>query len=82
MRLNGIKAKTVKRYKVTTKSNHRLPIAPNIVNRNFTADAPDKLWVSDISHIAARESWLYLAVIIDVFSRHVVGRAISERLKG
>lgn len=81
MRLNGIKAKTVKRYKVTTKSNHRLPIAPHIVNRNFTADAPDKLWVSDISYIAAKESWLCLAVIIDVFSRHVVGWAMSERLK-
>lgn len=80
MRLNGIKAKTVKRYKVTTKSAHTLPIAPNLVNRRFAADECNKLWVSDISYIATREGWLYLAVIIDVFSRTVVGWSMSERL--
>ena len=80
MRRNNVKAKTVKRYRITTKSNHRLPVAPNIVNRDFTAPAADRLWVSDISYIATREGWLYLAVILDVFSRHVVGWAMSERL--
>jgi putative transposase len=80
MRHNGIKAKTVKRYKVTTKSAHTLPIAPNRVNRRFAADECNKLWVSDISYIATREGWLYLAVIIDVFSRAIVGWSMSERL--
>lgn len=80
MRLNGIKAKTVKRYRVTTNSAHRLPVAPNLVNRRFAADECNKLWVSDISYIATREGWLYLAVIIDVFSRTVVGWSMSERL--
>ena len=81
MRLNGIKAKTVKRYRVTTNSAHRLPVAPNLVNRRFVADDPDRLWVSDISYITTREGWLYLAVIIDVFSRHVIGWCMSERLR-
>lgn len=81
MSKNAIKAKTVRRYRVTTKSNHRLGHAPNIVNRNFKADAPDTLWVSDLSYIGTKEGWLYLAVIIDVFSRHIVGWAMGERLK-
>ncbi len=80
MRRNGIKAKTVKRYRITTKSKHRFPVAPNIVDREFTAPAADRLWVSDITYIGTREGWLYLAVILDVFSRHVVGWAMSERL--
>jgi putative transposase len=80
MRRNDIKAKTVKRYRVTTKSKHRFPVAPNIVNRDFTAPAADRVWVSDITYIGTREGWLYLAVILDVFSRHVVGWAMSERL--
>ena len=80
MRLNGIRAKTVKRYRVTTNSAHRLPVAPNLVNRRFVADECNKLWVSDISYIATRKGWLYLAVIIDVFSRHVVGWSMGERL--
>lgn len=80
MRLNGIKAKTVKRYRVTTNSAHRLPVAPNLVNRRFAANECNKLWVSDISYIATREGWLYLAVVIDVFSRQIVGWSMGERL--
>jgi len=80
MSRNGIKARTVKRYRITTKSKHRFPVAPNIVDREFTARAADRLWVSDITYIGTREGWLYLAVILDVFSRHVVGWAMSERL--
>jgi transposase InsO family protein len=81
MRLNRIKARTAKKYRITTRSNHRLPIAPNIVNRDFTARGPDRVWVSDISYIGTGEGWLYLAVILDVFSRQVVGWTMSERLK-
>lgn len=81
MRYNGIKAKTVKRYRVTTNSHHNLPVAPNLVNRKFVAPIPDHLWVSDISYINTKEGWLYIAVIIDIFSRQVVGWAMSERLK-
>ncbi len=80
MSRNGIKARTAKRYRITTKSKHRFPVAPNIVDREFTAEAADRLWVSDITYIGTREGWLYLAVILDVFSRHVVGWAMSERL--
>jgi transposase InsO family protein len=81
MKCNGIKAKTVKRYRVTTNSDHKLSVAPNLVNREFVADNRDRLWVSDISYIGTKEGWLYLAVIIDIFSRQVVGWAMSDRLK-
>jgi len=80
MSRNGIKARTVKRYRITTKSKHRFPVAPNIVDREFTARAADRLWVSDITYIGTREGWLYLAVVIDLFSRQVVGFAMSERM--
>ena len=79
MRENGIVAKTKRKYKATTNSSHNLPVAPNLLDQNFTASAPNKVWVSDITYIATVEGWLYLAVIIDVFSRQVVGWAMSKR---
>ena len=73
MQLHGIRAKGKRRFKVTTDSNHKLPISPNWLNREFTVAEPDKVWVGDITCIATDEGWLYLAVVIDLFSRQVVG---------
>lgn len=80
MRENGIVAKTTRRFKATTDSKHKLPVAPNILERNFTTDAPNKVWVSDITYIWTHEGWLYLAVILDLFSRKIVGWAMDERI--
>jgi len=80
MRKNGIKAKTKKRFKVTTNSKHNHPIARNLLNQDFTAQSPDQVWASDITYIWTREGWLYLAVILDLFSRRIVGWAMSHRL--
>lgn len=73
MRKHGIRAKGKKRFRVTTDSNHDLPIAPNLLNRQFTVEAPDKVWVGDITYISTDEGWMFLAVVIDLFSRQVVG---------
>ncbi len=80
MRKNDIKAKTKKRFKVTTNSKHNHPIAPNLLNQDFAAYNPNQIWISDITYIWTREGWLYLAVILDLFSRRIVGWAMSNRL--
>jgi transposase InsO family protein len=80
MRKNGIQAKTKKRFKVTTHSTHRHPIAENLLSQDFTAQRPDQVWVSDITYLWTREGWLYLAVILDLFSRKIAGWAMSHRL--
>lgn len=73
MRVNGIRAKLGRRFVVTTDSKHNLPVAENHLNRQFTIERPNEAWVSDITYIWTREGWLYLAVVIDLFSRQVVG---------
>lgn len=80
MRIHGIQAKAKKKYKATTNSRHNLPIAPNLVCRNFVSNRPNKVWVSDITYIWTQEGWVYLAVILDIFSRMIVGWSISARL--
>ena len=80
MRNNGWRAKAAKKYKATTNSNHLLPVAPNLLEQNFIADAPDQKWVSDITSIWTEEGWLYLAVVLELYSRRVIGWAISERM--
>jgi putative transposase len=80
MRNNGIVAKTKRRFKVATDSRHKLPVAENILNQDFTADKPNKAWVSDITYIWTREGWLYLAVILDIFNRKIVGWAMDSRI--
>lgn len=80
MRENGIEAKQRKRYKVTTKSNHSKPVAANLVNRNFEAEEANKIWVSDITYIWTKEGWLYLAVIMDLYSRMIVGWSLGQWL--
>jgi len=78
---NGIRVVRTRKYSVTTDSNHRFNIAPKWLDRNFHADRPNQKWVGDISYIWTREGWLYLAMIIDLHSRRVVGWAVSNRLK-
>jgi putative transposase len=81
MQVNGIRSKTRRRFRVTTDSKHHLPITPNIVNRNFTATAPDQVWTTDITYLDTGEGWLYLTVFIDLFSRRVVGFAIDDHMR-
>lgn len=80
MRENNWKSKTVKKYKATTNSKHNLPVAENILNRDFSSDAPNKKWVSDITYIATDEGWLYLAGILDLYGREVAGWSMGERM--
>lgn len=81
MRENDIRVERSKKYKATTDSNHSFNIAPNLLDGDFSATAPNQKWVGDISYIWTREGWLYLAVIIDLYSRRVVGWAVSNRMK-
>jgi putative transposase len=80
MKINGIVGKAKKKFKATTNSKHTLPIAENLLNQNFKAEKPNTTWVSDITYIPTGEGWLYLAVILDLFSRQVAGWAMSDRL--
>ena len=80
MREDGLKAKTKKRFKATTNSKHNLPVAPNLLNRNFSPQEPNRVYAGDITYIWTSEGWLYLAVVIDLFSRSVVGWAMDNRM--
>lgn len=75
----SLPAKRRKPYKITTKSDHKLPVAPNHLDRNFQPAAPDQAWVGDLTYIPTTEGWLYLAIVLDLFSRKVVGWAMSAR---
>jgi putative transposase len=80
MRLNGFRIVRTCKYKATTDSNHHFNIAPNWLDRNFHADRPNQKWAGDITYIWTAEGWLYMAVIIDLHSRQVVGWAVSNCL--
>lgn len=80
MRTNNIKAKRRKKFKKTTNSKNSKYVAENLLKQNFSTDAPNKIWVSDITYIWTREGWLYLAVIMDLFSRLIVGWSMSNRI--
>ena len=80
MKVHGIIAKAKKKFKATTNSKHNLPVADNLLNQDFVAEKPNTVWVSDITYIWTLEGWLYLAVILDLYSRQVVGWAMSDRL--
>jgi len=69
MRLGGLIAVHRNKFRVTTNSKHNLPVWPNVLNRNFNVFAPDKTYVSDITYIWTREGWLYLAIVLDLYSR-------------
>ena len=80
MRQQGWRAKGARKFKATTNSKHNLPIAPNLLQQNFEATHPNQKWVSDLTYIWTQEGWLYLAVVLDLYSRMVVGWAMSERM--
>jgi transposase InsO family protein len=80
MALHGIKAKTKRRFKATTNSAHRLPVAPNLIARDFAPALPNQVWTTDITYLATDEGWLYLTVMLDLFSRQVVGWSIQPRM--
>ena len=81
MQINKIQAKSRKKWKVSGKSCRDITkIAPNLINRNFTAPAPNQVWVSDITYIRTNEGWLYVAAIMDIFSRRIVGLCMSNRM--
>jgi putative transposase len=80
MKLAGVVAKQKNKFKATTDSKHNLPVAPNLLNREFEAGEPDKVYVSDITYIWTNEGWLYLAVVLDLFSRQIVGWSLSNRI--
>lgn len=80
MRSHGWRAKAAKKYKATTNSNHNLPVAPNLLQQNFTASRPNEKYVSDITYVWTEEGWLYVAVVMDLYSRMIVGWSMSERM--
>lgn len=81
MRDNGLKARRKTCFKRTTDSNHDSPIACNLLEQDFTCDGPDQKWGVDISYVWTAEGWLYLAIVLDLFSRRIIGWAVSERMK-
>jgi len=81
MRENSLKALQKRRFKKTTDSDHGGPVAANILDQDFSAEQPDRKWAADISYIWTAEGWLYLAIVVDLFSRRIVGWATSDRMK-
>ena len=80
MRLSGIRAVSKRKYRVTTNSKHNHPVAENLLNRQFSTDRPNAVWLSDITYIWTSEGWLYLAGVIDLHSRMLVGWSMSHRI--
>ncbi len=81
MRELCLEVTVAKRYRLTTNSRHSFPVAPNVLNRQFEVDVPNTVWTSDISYIWTLEGWLYLAVVMDLCSRQIVGWALDKRMK-
>lgn len=80
MALHGIRALTKRRFRHTTNSAHKLPVAPNLVQRQFQPNQPNQVWTSDITYIHTAQGWLYMSVMLDLFNRQIVGWAIAERM--
>jgi putative transposase len=80
MKQEGIKSRTVRKFKATTNSNHTLTVHETVLEQNFTADSPNQKWVTDITYIPTREGWLYLASVMDLYSRKIVGWHMAERM--
>ncbi|WP_333663939.1 IS3 family transposase [Acinetobacter sp.] len=76
----SLRSKIARKYKHTTDSNHRLPTAPNLLDRQFTVTLPNKVWTTDITYIRTKEGWLYLCVMLDLFSRRIIGWQTSHRI--
>jgi putative transposase len=80
MRVEGIRAKTVKKWRATTDSGHTWPVVTNTLNRQFQIEQPNRVWAGDITYVWTTEGWLYLAVVLDLYSRIVIGWAMGHRL--
>jgi len=80
MKKHGIRARTRRKFKVTTDSKHSHPVAPNLLNREFSPKGPNAVWGADITYIWTKEGWLFLAVILDLYSRQVVGWSMNKRM--
>lgn len=80
LRRQGLRAKAARKFKATTNSNHTLPVADNLLKQDFTAQRPNQVWVGDITYIDTGEGWLYLAVVMDLYSRNVVGWSMGDRM--
>jgi len=80
MRENGIRARHKRRYKVTTDSKHGFPVAKNLLAREFSPAAPNQVWTSDITYLWTEEGWLYLAIVLDLFNREVIGWSLKPRM--
>lgn len=80
MKKAGIMAKMTKKFKVTTKANPKAKAAPNLLEQNFTAEHPNRRWVADITYVWTLEGWLYVACVLDLFSRKIVGLAMADRM--
>ena len=80
MRENGLRGRHKRRFKATTDSKHSLPVAPNRLDQNFETEHPDQVWTADITYIATGEGWLYLAIVLDLYTRQIVGWAMRERM--
>src|SRR5204863_9790272 len=80
MRDNAIRGRHKRRYRATTNSNHELPVAPNRLARNFATERPNQVWTADMTYIATGEGWLYLAMVLDLHTRQIVGWAMGERM--
>src|SRR5262249_33590007 len=81
MRDHDIRAKTARKFRCTTDSNHDLPVAENLLDRQFDPDSPNEAWVADITYIPTGEGWLYLAAVEDLYSRRVVGWSMADHLE-
>jgi putative transposase len=81
MKQHAIRAKTKRKFVVPTDSKHSLPVAPDLAQHRFNPEAPNQLWSGDITHIATDEGWVYLAAVIDLFSRQVVGWSMKEHMQ-
>jgi putative transposase len=80
MRVHGIHSKRKRKFRVTTNSKHKRAVAANLIQGDFTAKHPDRLWTSDITYIRTQEGWLYLAVFLDAYSRRIVGWSMGQRI--
>jgi putative transposase len=80
LRRQGLVAKAARKFKATTYSKHNLPVFDNLLNQDFSATAPNQKWVGDITYLWTEQGWLYLAVILDLYSRQVIGWSMSERM--
>lgn len=80
MKQLGLKSRTVKTYKATTNSNHNLPVHDNVLNQQFTAQAPNQVWMADITYVSTDEGWLYVASVMDLYTRKIVGWHADERM--